>query len=69
MLQVDDSLLTDETYDFLKRWALSLKVSVGELSGRILAAAIEGDPYVAKRPKVEIAPRPENRGKALPEPN
>ena len=63
MLQVDDTLFTDEDYRFLEQWAESLNVNVAELSGRILAAAIEGDPYVAKRPKVEIAPRPEHRGK------
>lgn len=62
MLQVDDSLLTDDDYKYLEQWAESLKVSVAELSGRILAAAIEGDPYVAQRPKAEDRPSPRDQG-------
>ena len=51
MIEVDDSELMPEDHEFLKRWSEALGVSVAVLSGRILAAAIEGDQYVEKRPR------------------
>lgn len=50
MIEVDDSELTAEDHEFLQEWAAALQVTVAVLAGRILAAAIEGDQYVEKRP-------------------
>ena len=51
MMEIDDSDLTAEDHEFLKRWSEALDVSVAVLIGRILVAAIEGDQYVEKRPR------------------
>ena len=50
MIRVDDSMLTEDHRDFLKRWAKILGISVSELLGRILVAAIEGEVYCAGCP-------------------
>ena len=46
----DDSKLTSEYRAFLKEWADTLGVSLAELLGRILIAAVEGEQYVEKMP-------------------
>ena len=50
MLELDDSQLTDKDRNFLQEWADSLKVSVAELLGRIVSAAIQGERYVERIP-------------------
>ena len=50
MIEIDDSTLTADHKDFLERWAKVLEVSVPELLGRILVAAIEGEVYCEKVP-------------------
>ena len=50
MIEVDDSKLTAEHRDFVERWAKILGISVAELLGRILEAAIEGEIYCQKCP-------------------
>lgn len=51
MIEVDDSELEDDDREFLERWAKALKVPTGVLVLRILEAAIEGDQYIAMRPR------------------
>jgi hypothetical protein len=51
MIEVDDSKLTDDQRDFVERWAKILDISVPELLGRILEAAIDGERYVEKLPR------------------
>ena len=51
MIEVDDSKLSEDDREFLKRWANALKVPPGVLVFRILEAAIDGDQYVAMRPR------------------
>lgn len=48
MIEIDDSMLTSDHREFVERWAKSLGISVPELLGRILVAAIEGERYVEK---------------------
>lgn len=43
MIEVDESELTADDHEFLKRWSEALGVSVAVLIGQILSAAIEGD--------------------------
>ena len=50
MIRVDDSKLTEDHRDFLKRWAKILGIPVSVLLGRILEAAIEGEIYCEKVP-------------------
>ena len=51
MIEVDDSQLEDDYREFLQRWADALEVPVGELVLRIVEAAIDGDQYIAGRPR------------------
>ena len=51
MIEVDDSLLEEDYREFLTRWAESLKVPLGVLILRIVEAAIDGDQYIAMRPR------------------
>lgn len=50
MMEVDDSLLTPAFRAYLAVWATELDITVEVLAGRILAAAIDGDPYIEKQP-------------------
>jgi hypothetical protein len=51
MIEVDDSELDEDDREFLERWAKPLGVPVGVLILRIVEAAIDGDQYIAKRPR------------------
>ena len=51
MLNIDDSELSEDEREFLTRWAEALKVPVELLVLRILSAAIDGDQYIAMRPR------------------
>jgi hypothetical protein len=51
MIEVDDSELDEDDREFLERWAKALEVPVGVLVFRILEATIDGDQYIAMRPR------------------
>jgi hypothetical protein len=51
MIEVDDSELNADDREFLERWAKALDVPVGVLILRIVEATIDGDQYIAKRPR------------------
>lgn len=51
MIEVDDSLLEEDYREFLTRWAEALQVPLGVLVLRIVEAAIDGDQYIAMRPR------------------
>jgi len=51
MIEVDDSELDEDDREFLECWANALEVPIGVLVLRILEAAIDGDQYIAKRPR------------------
>ena len=51
MIEVDDAELHEDDREFLERWANALGVSLGVLVFRILEAAIDGDQYIAMRPR------------------
>ena len=53
MIEVDESELDEDDREFLERWAKALHVPIGVLVLRILEAAIDGDQYIAKRPRDE----------------
>jgi len=46
----DDSKLPREGHAFLKEWADSLGITVADLLGQILDAALEGEHYVELMP-------------------
>jgi hypothetical protein len=50
MIEVEDSHLTDQDRDFLQEWADLLRISMTELLGRILSAAVRGEHYVEMMP-------------------
>ena len=51
MIEVDDSILSEDEREFLERWANALQVPVAVLIIRILSAAIDGDQYIEMRPQ------------------
>ena len=51
MIEVDDAELHEDDREFLERWANALEVPIGVLILRIVEAAIDGDQYIAKRPR------------------
>ena len=51
MIEVNDSELSEDDREFLKRWAEALQVPVTVLIIRILSAAVDGDQYIQMRPK------------------
>jgi hypothetical protein len=51
MIEIDDKKLTKDERDFLQRWAEALGVPIAELVIRILSGAVDGDQYIAKRPR------------------
>jgi hypothetical protein len=51
MIEVDDSELPEDDREFLERWAEVLQVPPGVLVLRIVEAAIDGDQYIAMRPR------------------
>ena len=51
MLEIDDSELTEDEREFLKRWAKALQVTLAVLVLRILSAAVDGDQYIQGRPE------------------
>ena len=51
MIEVDDCEIEEDYREFLTRWAEALKVPLGVLVLRIVEAAIDGDQYIAGRPR------------------
>lgn len=56
---IDESELDESERAFHQEWAKNLNVSIEELFKRLLLAAIDGDPFIEKRPKVETPRNPE----------
>lgn len=53
VITIDESELCEQEREFHERWARNLNISIEELFKLLLLSAIDGDPFVAKRPEVE----------------
>jgi hypothetical protein len=58
-IKIDESELDESQRAFHEEWAKNLDVSIEELFKRLLLAAIDGDPFIEKRPHVETHRKPE----------
>jgi hypothetical protein len=53
MIVIKDSEFSEDDHEFLNRWAEALQVPVSTLIVRIVEATLDGDQYIAKRPRDE----------------
>ena len=53
MIVIEDSEFSEDDHEFMNRWAEALQVPVSTLIVRIVEATLDGDQYIAKRPRDE----------------
>lgn len=53
MIVIEDSEFSEDDHEFMNRWAEALQVPVSTLIVRIVQATLDGDQYIAKRPRDE----------------